>query len=417
MICRLMRSVALLAALCGGAVLLDATASSAMAAGEQTVSSKVGVPLKAAQDLAKQKRYKEALDKVAEAEAVSGKTAFEVLTIQKFKLYLYNQLKDYANAARAVEAVVATGQLSAEEIKTYKRQLALLYFAANATSKGVAAAKAYMAQYGNDDQLQLLIADQAYKAKDYANAAEAAEKIVRSAEANGKRPDEAALKIWAASEFFLRDGNQKAADAYTAALEKLVTYYPKLDYWRDLLINVERRPGFSQRLKLDLYLLKFTVGTLKKSDDYVEMAELGLVQNLPAYSQRVLEAGFKAKVVDDGVAGRNKRLLATATDRANKEKTTPADESSARGQATGEPLARLGDVAASYGDYARAAQFYKDAIAKGGLANLDFVRLRLGSAQIRGAMSKAGQDTMRLVKAKDGSADIAKYWSLYARQS
>ena len=410
---RLIRSIALAAALAAASALVAAPMAPAAAA--QSVSAKVGTPLKAAQDLAKQRKFKEALDKVAEAEAVEGKTPFEVVTIQKFKLYLYSQLRDYANAARATEAALATGQLTAEETKSYKRQLALFYFSANNTTKGVAAAKTYIAQYGNDDELLLQLAQQAYQGKDYASAADAAQKIVRGAEAAGRKPGEAALKLWMASEFYLHK-NTGYSESYVAALEKIVAYYPRPSYWHDLLVTVERKPGYSQKLKLDLFVLKFAVGALQTELEYVGMAETALVQNLPAYAQKVLESGMKARLVTDGAGGRNKRLLAQAIQRAAAETIKPADEADAAAQANGEALARLASVAASYGDYAKAIKLGKAAIAKDALTNLDNVRLHLGAAQILARDSAGGQAAMHLVKAKDGSADIAKYWSLYSRQ-
>lgn len=411
----ILRCLALAAALLGlpAALVLAAAPASAQ---QQTVSNKVGVPLKAAQELAKQKKFREALAKVEEAEAVGNLTPFEVLTIQKFKVYLYAQLKEYSNAAKAMEAIIATGLATAEETKTYRRQIALLYFEGGNTAKGVAAAKDYIQRYGEDPDLLLLLAANAYKGGDYGSASEAAQKIVRSAEAQGKKPDEDALVLLVNSEFYLKRSDPKRVDNYAAALEKLVTYYPKTNYWRDLLLNAESRPGLNSKYKLDLFVLKFTIGTLKQESEYVDMAETALVQNLPAYSQKVLEAGMKAGTVTDGAGGRNKRLLATATQRANAEKVTAADEAEARNQATGDSLGRLGHTYESYGDHAKAIALMKEAIAKGGLTNIDAVRLHLGVAQLRGGQVAAGQATLRQIKAKDGSSDLARFWLLYSRQ-
>jgi hypothetical protein len=413
---RLIRSLVLALAFGVGATIVLVPAAPVRAA-EQTVSNKVGTPLKAAQELAKQKKFKEALDKVNEADAVANKTPFEVLTIQKFKVFLYAQLKDYSNVARAMEAALATGLLSAEEAKAYRRGVAIFYFQGGNIAKGVATAKDYLSRYGDDPELLLLLASQAYKGGDYASAAEAAQKVVRTAEEAGKRPDEDALVLLVNSEFYLkRSVGGKHVDAHAAALEKLVSYYPSVSHWHDLLLNAESRPGFSQKLKLDLFILKFTIGTLRTAGEYVDMAETALVQNFPAYSQKVLEAGMKAGIVDEGTGGRNKRLLTTATKRAAVEKVSAADEADARGQATGESLARLASAVESYGEHARAVQLFKEAIAKGGLASPDSARLHLGVAQLRGGQVAAGQGTLKLVKTKDGSADLARYWTLYSRQ-
>src|SRR3546814_1074336 len=63
--------------------------------------------------------------------------------------------------------------------------------------------------------------------------------------------------------------------AYIAALEKLVAYYPKPNYWLDLITRTANKPGFSTRLTLDLYRLKKQTDTLTKANDSMEAAQIG----------------------------------------------------------------------------------------------------------------------------------------------
>src|SRR5262249_37130533 len=152
--------------------------------------------------------------------------------------YLYNQLKDFANAAKAGEAEIATGQVPDSELKGLKRTLVDLYFLSHQGPKGISAAKEYMAKYGADEKLLQAIANQAYADKDYAAAFDASEKMIRGSESAGSRPSEDALRIYMGSAFYL---NKK--DVYSSSLEKLVTYYPKAEYWVKLLDNLPLRQG------------------------------------------------------------------------------------------------------------------------------------------------------------------------------
>ena len=411
MLVRLVRSAAFAIALCAAPVAIIVSSGSAHAAAQQAVSAKVGVPLKAALELAKVGKFKEALAKANEAELVEGRTPFDNLKIAEVKVYIYGQLKDYANAARSIEQILATGLVTGDQKKSYRKQMVLLYFRGGNNARGVETAKSYIADYGADDELLLQIASSSYQSHDYASSASAAERLVHAAEEAGRRPDEPALNLLIASLFQLH----KLEDYY-AAVEKRVAYYPKAEYWRELLEIAPRRSGFNQKYVADLFVLRFTLHAIAKGDDYVEMAEVSLQQNFPAYAKLALDAAYKDKLIDDGKNGRNKRLLALAQKRYAEEKITDKDEADARGQATGDSLVRVAAVVASYGEYPRAIKLFKEGIAKGGLTAPNETKLRYGVTQIRGGDAHAGIETLKGIKAKDGTGDLARYWSLHARQ-
>ena len=69
-------------------------------------------------------------------------------------------------------------------------------------------------------------------------------------------------------------------------MEKLVTHYPKKEYWVDLLSRVQRKPGFSDRLALDAYRLSLATGSMTAPADYMEMAQLALQAGFPAEASR-----------------------------------------------------------------------------------------------------------------------------------
>ena len=90
------------------------------------------------------------------------------------------------------------------------------------------------------------------------------------------------------------------ADCTTKELEKLVAYYPKPEYWKQLLYTLfQDTPGQSTRAMLQLYRLMSEVDVLKRPEDYTEMAQLAIEQGSPGEAQHVLEKGFQKNVFAD----------------------------------------------------------------------------------------------------------------------
>src|SRR3546814_17272374 len=88
---------------------------------------------------------------------------------------------------------------------------------------------------------------------------------------------------------------QKDNAAYIAALEKLVAYYPKPNYWLDLITRTANKPGFSTRLTLDLYRLKKQTDTLTKANDFMEAAQLALQAGLPGEAKQYVTFGDRSE--------------------------------------------------------------------------------------------------------------------------
>ena len=112
---------------------------------------------------------------------------------------------------------------------------------------------------------------------------------------NGRRPTEQELQILA--NCYLK---QKDSTGYVAAIEKLVMYYPKKEYWTDLLNRVQKKAGFSDRLSLDVYRLKLATGNVTTANDYLEMAQLALQAGFPAEAKKVVEKGYAANALGNG---------------------------------------------------------------------------------------------------------------------
>src|SRR5690606_21311228 len=76
-------------------------------AAKNTVSAKVGKPMKEAQDMVKADNLKGALAKVKEAQAISGKTPYETKTVNEFLAFVAIKQTDFSTAARAYEDLLS----------------------------------------------------------------------------------------------------------------------------------------------------------------------------------------------------------------------------------------------------------------------------------------------------------------------
>src|SRR6185437_2474358 len=115
------------------------------------------------------------------------------------------------------------------------------------------------------------------------------------------------------------------SDCTTKALEKLVAYYPKPEYWKQLLYSMAQDKGVnsSDRTTLQLYRLMAEVDVLQRPEDYTEMAQLAIEQGSPGEAEHILQKGFdKGVFTDPRMKDKNQRLLESA------KKTAATDQAS-----------------------------------------------------------------------------------------
>lgn len=377
-------------------------------ASAQGLRPEIGKPLQQASELLRAGKAKEALAKVREAEAVSGRTPAEQLTIDRMKAAAAQRAGDHATAIQALEAVYSSGKLSGNEAGQYAEQIASAYAQTrNLAKSNEWANKAAQGGYSSASLKQL----QAYllsQSGDYGAILKEAAATVAAAEQAGKRPDEGDLLRMA-------DAQQRTEQTagYLTTLEKLLSYYPKKDYWTAYLARLPRKGGFGDRFALDVMRLKLASGTLTKTDDFMEMAQLALQAGLPAEGLNIVDRGIKAGMLGSGPeAARHQRLRDLAVKMDTELKASIASQASeAANQKDGDALLQVGYAYVTMGEADRGIKLIEQAIAKGGLKHPADAKLRLGMAQLQSPANKArGTQTLRGVQSKDGAADIAKLW-------
>lgn len=395
------------------AVVLMAGASSAFAQGGCTgggkISKQIAKPMDAANKAIAARKWQEVLTRVREAEGTTGyiKSAFDQFHMTEFKAYAYHQLGQYADAARELEAGLNSPCMAEAKKPDRLKNLAGIYYQMRNYPKAIEFANRGL-KLRNDPELKVTLGQSYYQSGKNADAVRIMNEVIGDFERKGERPKENTMLT-------VLTACQKAQDnnCVTRLFEKLVVYYPKPEYWQNLLVSLTQS-DLQDEQKINVMRLQQKVGVMKKPSEYTEMAQIALDQGLPGEAQAVLEDAFSKKLfTDERSQSLNTRLLAKAKASAATDKAALASkEAAAKAAATGDDLVQLGAGYLSYGDNAKAVELLKAGIAKGKLTNPDEAGILLGIANLRVNNKAEAEKAFRTVKADPTMTRIAKLWLL-----
>lgn len=388
--------------------------AAATADAQQKVGAKVGRPLGAAiEALNKTKNYQECVAKAQEADAVPEKTPYEQSQINEVLAICYLQLKDYANAAANFEKGYLSGQLPAEKVNDRLNILARLYYQLRDLPKAESYGSQWLKATGSADVTMLTLVGQSYYLdKKCDEAITYLGDAVKASIAGSEKPDENSLLIIQQC-----SAQKKDVAGVDRALRQLVTYYPKKDYWKNVLTNMLRQSGGNDRINLFIYRLMFQTDTMESADAYTEMATLCIGQGSPGEAVTVMEKGYSSKALETGGdKARNKDLLANARKQAAEDqKALPQIDKESRAAKQGEADVRLGQAYLSYGQADKAVEAIQRGIGKGGVKNMDDAYLLLGEAYLALGKRAEAADAFGKVQGADAKP-VAELWAVYAGQ-
>jgi hypothetical protein len=380
------------------------------AAHAQAVRNEVSKPLATAGDLLRAGKAREALAKVREAEAVGGKNPAEQVLIDKMKGAAAQRAGDNSTAIAAFESAFNSGRLAGGEQGRIAESLAFAYYQAKNNGKALEWASKAKQVGGGSAQLNQLVAYLQQGSGDFAQTLRDSSAQVNAAEKAGQRPGEDDLLRMADA---ARRTNNTAA--YSSALEKLVVYHNKKDYWSAHLTSIQRKPGFSPHLGLDVSRLKLANGLFTTADEYMELAQLALQAGVPAEAKDIMDKGYAANLLGQGEqAARHGRLRdLVAKTLAESNTALAANTVEATAQKDGNGLVKIGTVYTSLGQSDKAIELIEKGIAKGQLKRPDDAKLRLALAMLSSAKTKAkGVQALRSISSSDGTADIARLYAV-----
>lgn len=373
----------------------------------QGMRAEVGKPLQQASELLKAGKARDALAKANEANAVGGKTPTEQLMIDRMRGAAAQRAGDHATAIAAFESVY--GRVSGAEQAQVAESIAFAYSQQRNNAKATEWVGKARAAGGNSASLNQLAAYLQGSSGDYSQIFKDAQAQVAAAEKDGRRPGEDDLLRLADAARRLNNNG-----VYSSTLEKLVLYYAKKDYWTAHLASIQRKPGFADRLALDVGRLKLAQGLVTKTDDYMELAQLALQAGFPVEAKAIVDKGYASGALGTGdQAARHQRLKDLVLKSQSESAAAIAQNAAeAATQKDGNDLVKVGTVYASMGQADKAIELIEKGIAKGGLKRPDDAKLRLALAMAQSPKTKAkGLQSLRSIGGSDGTAEVARLYA------
>ena len=303
-----------------------------------------------------------------------------------------------AAAASAIDAIAASSYLDSARVAQLYTTLGKKALQGKQYALADGLIGKAVALQPNSADLLLLQGDARLAAGKKAEALASYQRVIQARSAAGQKPEEDLYKR----------AVQAAYDARLPAASDLalqwVTAYPNAESWRNSIAIYRNTAKPDLESTLDLMRLMRASGSLNRAPD-LNLYVTGLVeQSNFIEAQNAVDQALKAPGAD---AAEVQKIAAQLSD---KPRVTAADLSAAAKSAqSGMALLRIADRFYGLGDYAKAAEMYRAAKAKGADANL--VNLRTGIA-LAASGDKAGA-VAALNSVGGARAGVAKYWLLY----
>ncbi len=403
--------VALLAALLGVYIAPVFVEGAATVYAAESVKPELGKILNAAQDDLKKGNSKGALAKLHEADAIGGKTAYESYLVEATRASAAQAAGDYTMAAKSIEAVINSGHVTGANQAKMVLALGQIYYRQGDYPKAVVWLTRYQSESGDNSNHNLLV-DSYFRSGKIAEAFKETKADIQAEEKAGRAPSSDQLDMLLSCANKLGDKTE-----YLAALEKYASYRPTKEIWVALLGRLENKSGFSNsRLHLDLLRLRAQLGVLSSASDYMEYAELSVQANFPSEAKKAVDAAFKSGAFGSGnpnEVARQKRLqdLVNVNVAADSKRATDAAAEADKNK-DGDAMLAVGFDYVTAGQGDKGLPLMEQGIAAGNLKHPDDAKLHLGIAYALAGKKAKALSTLRSVGGTDGTADLARYWTM-----
>jgi tetratricopeptide (TPR) repeat protein len=401
---------------CGAGLVGITPAMAATKSATPTVSREVGKPLKAAQDALKKGDYTGALQQLDTADAMPKKSAYEQYLINEMKGYAYVRTKQFPLAAKAFEAELSSGYTPPDQVKTLTNALAQLSYQSKNYDKAIQYGQQSIDKGYADAQMPTLVAQAYYLKGDWKGVVRFEKSQIAAQEKNGGAPSNESLQLLLSG--CLKQNPAGDDPCSTNALQELVIYHPKPDYWKQLLYGMFKTVK-SDRNLLQTYRLADEVDVLQRPEDYTDFAQLAIEAGSPGEAIQVIQKGQQANIFPDArTKGKAARLLADAQKAAKRDQNT-LDKSAQQAAlaSSGDQDVGLGLAYFGYQQYDKAVSALKQGIAKGKLKDPDSAHLLLGIAELKAGNKTDALQSFKAVKGDPTLQRLATLWSLRARQA
>lgn len=387
----------------------SAQARPAAAAPTETVRPALGAPFKAAQEMIQGMKFREALAKLAEIEAVADRSPYETFLLERFRAAAAVGVRDDALVVKSFEYVYNSGRITPAEKMPMSQELAFAHYRLKNYKDSAVWAKRAMDDGSAEPRLRLIQVQAMFLADDKAGAAREVTNALKELDTANKTPSEDLILLQGRIALNMNDDAM-----YRAALERLVLHYPKSEYWADLIARTSRVANFNERYLLDLLRLKMTLNQPLTESNYMFIARASREAGFPIDAQNILNIGINLKVL--GTPEHLKFRDTMAKDAADDVKNMARSSAEAAAAKEGPGLFNSGLNYVFNGDMKTGLPMMEQGIKRPGLRRPDDAQLKLGIAYALAGEQAKAIEALAVVKGSEGATDVARLWSLYARK-
>jgi len=340
--------------------------------------------------------------KIAAAQAVA-QTKDDRYAIAQLQLTAALAAKNNAAAAQAIDGIAASGFLPTSRVAELYNAVGVQLYNGKQFDLAASAFQKASAINPQDVEALKLLAEAQNAAGQKAQASTTLLKALQVSKAAGQKPGEDIFKRAVGMAY-----EAKAPGAVELGRE-WVTAYPSPDNWHNALAIYRNLNNPDPSMAIDILRLSRATDSLQGTADYhiyafeaANQANYGEAKSLIAEGIAAGKIKATDPVISDIQGVLKGKAAPTAADLAAAEKTAR------------EPTAflRVGDRYYGAGNYAKAAELYRQALAKG--ADKNVANLRLGEALAR-AGDKAGA-TAAFNAVTGPQAEVAKFWLVYVQR-
>lgn len=400
------------AALLGGSILAGACASAllpAPARSQETLRPAVGRPLQQAQGDLRRRAFPRAMAEVNAADAVRDKTAYESYVIAQMRAAIAQASGNLAESINADDALIASPRTPGPEKTRLLMAEAGLAYTAHDYARAITSMERYFKSGGNDPQMRTLLIQSYYLQKDFPNAARAQRQQIAMEERAGGRPTENQLNLLASVQMQSHD-----LDGFNETMVELVRYYPKPDYWAQLIHGLRTNPDIPDRLQYDIDRIRLAVGLLSSTSDFMDMTELAVQQGYPVQAQRIMAQGYASGALGrDAGAAREARLKALVDQAViDRKASLGADQKAAEAAPYGDDLVKFGYNLVDFGQPEAGLAMMRKGLAAPKLLLADDDRLHFGLATLAAGQKAQAVAILKSVGGTGPVHELAELWVL-----
>jgi tetratricopeptide (TPR) repeat protein len=359
-----------------------------------------------AQKLQQEGNHAGAIELLKQADAIEKKNADDAYIVSMLRLNSAISLQDNALIEQSIEAALASGKLSPDDQMKFRRNLGAMALQRKDYAKAQAEFEKLIQMNPNDPSMLVEIAELQRRQGQNQKAIATLQQGIATQEKAGAKADESWYRRALAIAY-----DSKLPAEVTSTSEGLVRAYPNATNWRDVLVIYRDTTRFDDQGNLDILRLMRANGALAGERDYAEYAETAALRGYPGEAKAVIDDGI-AKGALKSTTPFVKEVLASVNPKIASDKASlPGLEKEARAAANGRAALGTADAYLGYGNYAKAAELYKVALAKGGV-DAATVNTRLGFALGKSGDKAGGQAALASVTTPPRD-QLAKFYAIW----